>query len=356
MFKDLKVVELASVLAGPAVGMFFAELGARVIKIENEKTGGDVTRSWKLPTEPADRKNSAYFSSVNWGKEHFFKDLKNEDDIRWVLEQVKDADIVIANFKSGDDVKLGLDYDSLKQLNPKLIYGRITGFGDEDARPAFDVVLQAETGFMSMNGTPESGPLKMPLALIDVLAAHQLKEAVLLALLKREKTGEGSYVNVSLYQSAVASLINQASNFLMANHVPQRMGSLHPNIAPYGETFITADKRFVVLAVGSDAQFKKMCEVLGDPGIAMDHRYLSNAERVKHRSMLHRDLAPLFFRLDREEIMQLLLHAGVPAGAVLNMDEVFLNPLAQSMILASESEEGPALRVSTIAFDPQAVL
>ena len=185
-FKGLKVVELASVLAGPAVGMFFAELGADVLKIEHAGLGGDVTRSWKLSSEK-EESISAYFSAVNYHKKIVFKDLKNQEDNQWVKNQLLQADLVIANFKPGSAQKLGMDFDTLKKLNPRIIYGEITGFSGGVKRPAFDVVLQAETGFMSMNGTPESGPVKMPVALIDVLAAHQLKEGLLLALLKQKE-------------------------------------------------------------------------------------------------------------------------------------------------------------------------
>ena len=353
--KDLQIVELASVLAGPSVGMFFAELGATVIKIENKKTGGDVTRTWRLPSE-SEEGVSAYFSSVNWGKQHLFLDLNDPQDRAIAIAQIAKADIVISNYKEGDDIKLGMDYASLEKLNNKLIYGRISGFGPGDERPAFDVVLQAESGFMAMNGTPDSGPLKMPVALIDVLAAHQLKEALLLALIKRDKKGEGSYVNVSLYDSAVCSLMNQATNYLMAHHIPGRQGSLHPNIAPYGETFITNDKRFVVLAVGNDAQFKLLCNTLGDPMMPTLERYKTNPERVKNRKMLYDELAPLFYQYDRDSLMDLLIKNGIPAGAVRSMDEVFSDHRSQSLLLGEEVDGQMTIRVRSTAFDPNTVL
>ncbi|MBX7093376.1 MAG: CoA transferase [Flavobacteriales bacterium] len=356
MLSHLKIVELASVLAGPSVGMFFAELGAKVIKIENKKTGGDVTRSWKLPHEESDKTVSAYFSSVNYGKEYMQVDLQNEHDLKRIHELIAGSDMVIANFKAGDAEKYQLDYESLKKINPALIYGSITGFGENDARPAFDVVLQAESGFMSMNGTPDSGPLKMPVALIDVLAAHQLKEALLLALLKREKSGEGSSVSVSLYAAAVSSLINQATNYLMGNHIPQRQGSLHPNIAPYGETFITADKKFIVLAIGSDAQFKKLCDVLGDPSIAMKKMYKSNTARVENRKRLYSDLSPLFFQYHRSDLMKWFIEQQIPAGAVNSIDEVFAQSAAQSLLLRETIDGVETCRVSSLAFDPKRVL
>ena len=264
-FKDLKVVELAGVLAGPSVGLFFAELGAEVVKIENKKTGGDVTRSWKLPEEDKNSNTSAYFLSVNFLKKHLFLDLGKENDYKKCIAQIKNADVVIVNYKKGDDIKLKLNYVRLKKINPKLIYACINGFSDTDERVAYDLILQAESGFMSVNGTPESGPLKMPVALIDLIAAHLVKEAILLALLKRAKTKKGSAISVSLFDAAVSSLVNQATNWLIAKHLPQRTGSLHPNISPYGEIFQTKDNHSVTFAIGSDGQFKKLCLLLHIP-------------------------------------------------------------------------------------------
>ena len=246
MLENLKIVELASVLAGPAVGLFFAESGAEVVKIENQRTGGDVTRSWKLAKESKTTPVSAYFSSVNWGKKHLLLDYKDATDFEEVLNYIRQADVVIANFKAGDAEKFGLDYTALKAVNPQLIYGAITGFDHATDRVAYDVVLQAEAGYMFMNGQADGPPTKMPLALIDVLAAHQLKEGLLVALLERIQTGKGAYVEASLERTAIASLTNQASNWLMAQHLPQRIGSLHPNIAPYGETFLCADDKYLV--------------------------------------------------------------------------------------------------------------
>ena len=185
-------MELASVLAGPSVGQFFAELGAEVIKIENPATGGDVTRSWKSAGEDTDDR-SAYFCSCNWGKKSVLIDLGDAGHRQKFYKLVETADIVIASYKPGDAEKLKVDYDSLSKINPRLVYGQITGYGLSDDRVGYDAVIQAESGFMDMNGYPQSDPLKLPVALIDVLAAHQLKEALLVALLNREKTGSGNF-------------------------------------------------------------------------------------------------------------------------------------------------------------------
>jgi len=321
--KKIKVVELASVLAGPSVGLFFAELGAEVIKIENKRTGGDVTRSWKLPSENRNSKVSAYFLATNFFKKHLFLDLLNKNDHAKCIAHLKRADVVIVNYKKGDDKKLKLDHAGLRKINPGIIYVSIIGFSEEDERVAYDLILQAESGFMSMNGTPESGPLKMPVALIDLLAAHHAKEAILLALIKRNETGKGSRITVSLFDAAVASLANQATNWLVAGHIPARTGSLHPNIAPYGEIFKTKDKHLVTFAIGSDAQFRSLCRLLDIEEIASNKKYANNQSRVKNRKNL-------FVILNKEVSKKTLafLQKGtitnfIPFAKIRNLEEVF---------------------------------
>ena len=350
MFKDLKVIELAGVLAGPAVGMFFAELGAKVIKIENSKTGGDMTRKWKLPEEDPEASISAYFSAVNCYKNHIFKNLADPADRKEIHRMISDADIVITNFKKGSDVKYKMDYATLKALNPSLIYASIAGFASEEEKVAFDLVLQAETGFMYMNGTPDSGPVKMPVALIDLLAAHQLKEGILIALLQRTQSGDGAHVSVTLEESALASLANQACNYLMAGHIPQRMGSLHPNIAPYGEILTTRDGSEVVLAIGTDKQFRTFCRIIGLPGLAENPEFDQNRKRVKNRKKLKAILAGAVRKTDKAGLLKQCLENKVPIGEIKNMEQVMQSPVARKMIV-EEMEEGiPTRRLKTIAF------
>ena len=350
-FKELKVVELANVLAGPAVGMFFAELGADVIKIENKLTGGDVTRSWKLSVENKKSKSSAYFASVNWNKKSLFLDLNNEKEKQQVYELIKDADIIISNYKRGDDKKLGMDYSTIKKINPQLIYAHISGFGEKSNRTAYDLVLQAETGFMYMNGTPTSGPIKMPVAIIDLIAAHQLKEGVLLALIKRMKTGKGSKVTVSLFDSAIASLANQASNYLMANHNPQPIGSLHPNIAPYGEIFTTKDKKQIVLAIGSNKQFRRFCEILNIEEVALNNKFSTNQARVNNRKELFEIIRNKIMNMNSQKMMSEFINADVPAGIIKSIKEVFQNTKLSSLILSDgETEKQKKKRIKSIVF------
>jgi crotonobetainyl-CoA:carnitine CoA-transferase CaiB-like acyl-CoA transferase len=351
-FKDLKIIEFASVLAGPAVGMFFAELGAEVIKIENKPTGGDVTRSWRLPSESKETPYSAYFCSVNWQKKHFFLDLNDKNDIQTVLEWVKEADVVISNFKISSAKTMGVDYESLKKINPLLIYAQLTSFGEEDETPAFDIVLQAEAGFLYMTGEPEREPVRMPVALIDLLAAHQLKEAILIALWEKLKFGKGAYITTSLLESAVASLANQATNWLMAGHIPQPMGTKHPNIAPYGDIFYTQDKKPIVMAVGTEKQFLQLCNVLQIKDLATDIRFSKNAERVKNRNALNILLQKAFELYEQDFLLNAFRLHGVPAGKIRTMPEVFEHPKAQQMILEETMSDGKiSKRVKTVAFE-----
>ncbi len=346
-FQSLRVIELAGVLAGPAVGMFFAELGATVVKIENKTTGGDATRRWRVPEEDPQAAVSAYYCSVNWHKQVLMLDLQNTEGQQIAHNLIREADIVISNFKQSAAQRMRMDYAFLKTLNPKLIFGQITGFGGDDDTPAFDVVLQAEAGFLYMTGEPGRAPVKMPVALIDLLAAHQLKEGLLISLLHLYRTGKGSCITVSLFESAVASLANQATNWLMAGHIPQPMGTQHPNIAPYGDMLDTKDCKPIVLAVGTERQFENLCKTLKINPAA---DFFNNAYRVKHRAALLELLQPVFLQYNRDDLLALLRDAGVPAAAIRAMPEVFEHPLAQNMILEEILPDGQLTkRVKTVA-------
>lgn len=351
LFADLKVVELAGVLAGPAVGMFFAELGANVLKVENPSNNGDITRSWRLETEK-ENTQSAYYSSVNYNKTIIWADLKKDDDFEIVMNHIASADVVISNFKPSSAKQLGLDAIALRKKFPKLIYAQISGYGIDDETPAFDVVLQAEAGFMYINGEAGGVPLKMPIALIDVLAAHQLKEAILVALLQRSKTGLGATAHISLYNAALSSLANQATNYLMGGEVPQRMGSLHPNIAPYGETFYTIDGKAIVLAVGNDKQFELLCKCLNLALRDDSNLYKTNALRVQNRMELGKILAEAFSKFDSATLLKTLKNNNVPCGDIRSMDEVLENKTAQKLILSETLKDGQITkRMSTAVFD-----
>jgi crotonobetainyl-CoA:carnitine CoA-transferase CaiB-like acyl-CoA transferase len=351
-FQNLRVVELASVLAGPAVGMFFAELGAQVIKVENRQTGGDTTRHWKLPSEnPADPA-SAYFHSVNWGKRHAFLDLAQAAHRQQLAAWLEGADLVITNFKKGGAKRLGLDFAKLKKRNPRLIHASITAYGESDLRPGFDAAIQAETGWMHMNGDPNGPPAKLPVALMDLLAAHQLKEGILAALLRRERTGLGGEVTVSLFDAGVASLANQAANWLNLGHLPQRLGSRHPNIAPYGEVFDTSDDRSLIVSAGTEQQFRSLCQLLDASQIAEDERFATNALRLRHRDELASQLQAAFRRLPSATILERCEAASVPVAPIRNLQEVFDLPAARRLVLEEKTEAGQATkRVRTAVFD-----
>ncbi|MFQ3213982.1 MAG: crotonobetainyl-CoA:carnitine CoA-transferase CaiB-like acyl-CoA transferase [Marivirga sp.] len=344
IFNSLKVVELASVLAGPSVGQFFAELGAQVIKVENPLTRGDVTRGWTLSDELAEGGVSAYFSSVNAGKQSVSLDLKNTEDHANLLALIAAADLLVVSFKPGDAEKLGLSYEQLKDQYPQLIYAEITGYGMDNPKVGYDAVLQAETGFMYINGEPNGPSLKMPVALIDVLAAHQLKEAVLLAYIHRLKSEEGSKVSVSLFDAAVSSLSNQATNFLIAGKNPQKLGTEHPNIAPYGKLYHSADGEEIILAIGNDKQFRTLCAVLGISEIAESLDYKRNEKRVLNRVLLNQKLENAIGKWKSHELLKALVIVKVPAGKLNSVEEVFQLKETQELVLKNAKGEAVGLR------------
>jgi len=335
----LTVLELANVLAGPLVGQFCAELGAQVIKAEPPGLG-DPTRGWYLASESRESDVTAYFASANWGKSSIALDLGAEDGRTLAARLARAVDVVVVGYKPGDEVKFGLDYETLSAANPGLIYLQVTAYGADDPRPGFDAIIQAEAGFTHMNGEPDGGPVKMPVALMDLLAAHQLKEGLLLALLKKARTGEGSFIGTSLLGAATASLANQASNYLMAGVVPGRMGSEHPNIVPYGNIFLTRDGREFVVAVGTERQYRAFVAALGLSELGADERFASNADRVRNRQALNELLAARIRTLDAARIEAEMRARKVPFGFVNDMAAVFEQPAAS----AQRFEDGRGVR------------
>jgi crotonobetainyl-CoA:carnitine CoA-transferase CaiB-like acyl-CoA transferase len=346
---DLLVIELASVLAGPLAGSFMAELGARVVKIENSKIGGDVTRQWKHPSEDADSTISAYYASANIGKGILPLDLGNPDDYQKLVSLIEKADVVISNFQKVTAEKLNINHEKIISINPQIIFAQLSAYSYEDPRPGYDLIMQAETGFLSMTGIEDS-IAKMPVALIDVIAGHQIKEAILLGVITRMKTGKGSYFEISLYKSAISGLANQASNYLMNNHVPGPMGTLHPNIAPYGDIMVTNDEISVLLAVGSDKQFEKLVKTLNLADKLL-HTFNLNKDRVDRRKELNTYLMTACNKLSYQELSSKLTRAQIPFCRVTKMDKVFATPLAIEMIIKETIEGNQTSKVSNIAFD-----
>jgi crotonobetainyl-CoA:carnitine CoA-transferase CaiB-like acyl-CoA transferase len=328
-------------VTGPTVCQFLAELGATVVKVENSSTGGDVTRSWVLPSESAGESTgnvTAYFTCCNLGKKSIAVDVRNGAGLDCIQKLAAQADVVVASYKPGDAEKLELDQHTLRALNPGLVYASISGYGSEDPRAGYDAVIQAESGFQYMNGQPGTAPTKMPVALMDLLAAHQLKEAVLVALWDRDRhNGLGSHVEVSLLGAGVSALANQATGYLVAGKVPERMGSDHPSICPYGTIFAAADGKLLVLAVGANSQFHKLCAVLGVAHIASDDRFATNQNRVVHRTELLEVLAERMASPDvaatREALLAQLRAVAVPVGPVNDMEAVFEQPQAQELVV-----------------------
>ncbi|MFT5143753.1 MAG: crotonobetainyl-CoA:carnitine CoA-transferase CaiB-like acyl-CoA transferase [Rhodothermales bacterium] len=312
VLSGLLVVELASVLAGPSVGQFLAELGARVIKIENPRTGGDVTRSW----------TGDYFHCCNFGKESLTLDLGRplgKDALRQLVER---ADIVLSSFAPGADRRLGLGDDVLRAWNPAIIHAAISGYGPESERAGYDALIQAESGFMDMNGQEDGPPTKMPVALVDILAAHHVKEGILLALLRqRSGNGQGAFIQVSLMDAALSSLANQATGWFASGAVQGRHGSTHPNISPYGTLVETSDNVTLMLAIGNNRQFQRLCDLLDVPGLGADPRFASNAARVEHRDALERLLVDAFRTRSSPELLMDLQEAGVPVGPVRTLKD-----------------------------------
>ena len=350
IFSDLLVIELASVLAGPAVGMFFAELGARVIKIENQTTGGDVTRFWKVPGEDFSSPDSAYYHSVNWGKETVMMNLNEPDDYEQVKLWIQQADVVISNFRTSSAKKLKLSYEHISSWNPQIIYCSVSAYGEGDNRPGFDAMIQAETGWVFMNGPKGGPPVKLPVALMDILAAHQMKQGILIGLIHRMKKGVGSKVTVSLYDSAISALANQASNYLNLGVIAEPKGSEHPNIAPYGDIFYTSDNVPVMTAIGNEKQFQGLCEILGLHDLPDDPLFEKNTLRVVHREALNEKIAGGFKKISWHSLEEQAEQKNIPLASIKNLKRVFEEEMAQALILEEKKENRNSRRIKTAVF------
>lgn len=348
-FSGLKVLDISNILAGPLAASFFAELGATVVKVENKLTAGDATRTWKLPGEDPASPYSAYYFSANYGKEVVLLDLTNPADRQKAEEMIADSDVVISNFQKKVAQKLGLLPEETALKYPSLIFAQLSAYEFDDPRPGYDLVMQGETGWISMTGTDDSHLAKIPVAVIDIFASHQIKEAVLIALIKRAVTGKGSTIHVSLYKSGISGLANQASNYLMQGVVAKPIGTLHPNIAPYGDIFTSADGTDFLLAVGSDDQFKKLWKTLM-PGVAINPNFESNSGRVKNRKELCKALQQSFGSNPFVKIETLLGTINVPYCSILKMNDVFEDKLAKEMVLTQTKHDETGQSVSSIAF------
>jgi crotonobetainyl-CoA:carnitine CoA-transferase CaiB-like acyl-CoA transferase len=333
--QHIKVIELATVLAGPSVGQFLAELGADVLKIE--PAAGDVTRSWRLPNEQPDAGRSAYFCAANWGKQSAMMNLQLPHQQQQLHQLLATADILLMSFKPGDAAKFDLDPVLLLQRYPRLIVGEISGYGAQDTRVGYDAILQAEAGFTYLNGNDQHDFHKMPVALVDVLAAHQLKQGILLALLQRSQTGCGRHVHVALLDAAISALANQATNYLVGHQIPQPMGSEHPNIVPYGSIYRCVDGVAIVLAVGTDKQFAALCDLLALP---IKPQWQSNVQRVQLRAEVNAALQVAIQKLDSTSFLAHCARLNIPCGKVNQMDAVMALAKERGLLLQNDSLQG----------------
>jgi len=348
----LKVIELASVLAGPLAGTFLLELGAEVIKVEHPRSGGDVTRQWRAQGE-SPLGVSAYYAAANGPKKVVFLDLSVEDDRAALDEWLKGADILLQNFKASSLDRLGLAPSQIAKKHPGLIHLHLQGFLHEPDRPGYDMVVQAETGLMALNGEPGRSPFRMPVAMMDILAAHQLRSAALLALWEREKDNMGSYVQVWLDASGLSALVNRGTEHLVAGSEPQALGPAHPQIAPYGESFACACGSRIVLAVGNDRQFQALCGAIQRPGLAEDARFSTNPSRVRNRKELAKVLAQALALIDGADLLELGRLRGIPMGRLNSVSEALLHPTGKAMT-AEFSMEGQTVRhMRQVAFHIQ---
>ncbi len=328
----IKVLDLSRVLAGPWASQTLADLGADVIKVERPGVGDD-TRSWGPPwhTNAQGEQLSAYFIAANRGKRSVTIDMATTEGQALVRDLAQRSDILIENFKVGDMQRRGLDYGSLQALNPQLIYCSITGFGQTGPykeRPGYDFMIQGMSGLMSITGEPEAksndGPQKVGVAVADVLTGLYATIAILAAVQERQRSGLGQSIDMSLFDVMAASLANQASNYLVSGVAPDRLGNSHPNVVPY-QTFATLDG-YIIVAVGNDSQFRKLCAAIGKPNLGEDPLYLSNALRVAHRESLVVEIQASMVNQSMDQWLEILESAGVPCGPINTIDRLFSDP------------------------------
>ncbi|MDQ7030279.1 MAG: CoA transferase [Ardenticatenia bacterium] len=327
----IRVLDLSRVLAGPFCTMLLADYGADVIKIEAPGRGDD-TRHWGPPWAGGE---SAYFLAVNRNKRSLTLNLKHERGRRILYELVTRSDVLIENFKVGTTRRLGIDYDSLRELNPGLIYCSITGYGQTGPyrkRPGYDFVIQAEGGIMSITGPADGEPHKVGVAIVDITAGLFAATAILAALHHRERTGEGQFIDIGLLDAQVGWLANVAQNYLVSGTVPRRYGNAHPNIVPY-EVFPTADG-YVAVGIGNDRQYRRFCEVVGRMDLWEDERFQTNPGRVEHREELIPRLRELFRSRPTAAWLELLHAANIPAAPINTVAQVLNDPhvLARGMV------------------------
>lgn len=360
----IRVLELARILAGPWCGQLLADLGADVVKVERHGAGDD-TRHWGPPFVQGaggDTLGAAYFHACNRGKRCIAADFETQDGRALVQRLAAHADVLIENFKVGGLARYGLDHASLKAANPRLVYCSITGFGQDGPyaqRAGYDFLIQGMGGAMHLTGQPDGPPSKSGLAIADIFTGLYAANAIQAALLRRAQTGEGALIDCALLDSQVAVLGYQALNYFVSGREPRRLGNSHPNIVPY-DIFPVADGD-IIIAAGNDSQFRKLCGVLGVPDLGQDAEFALSRDRVRNRGRLTGLLHDLTRRWTRAELLPKLDAAGVPAGPINSVGDVFADPQVQArgMRLTLDNPQAsdgatPGLR-SAIVMDGQAM-
>ena len=353
----LRVLDMSRILAGPWCGQTFADLGAEVIKVERPGAGDD-TRGWGPPfmvdVDGNETNTAAYFLSANRGKKSVTVDITKPEGQDIIRKLVAECDILLENYKVGGLSKYGLDYESLSEINPGLVYCSITGFGQTgpySSRAGYDFLIQAMGGLMSVTGEAESkpggGPQKIGVALSDILTGLYTVIGALSALAYRDKTGRGQHVDMALLDVTVASMANQAMNYLVTGKSPTTMGNAHPNIVPY-EAYKAAD-HYIILAVGNDAQFRRFCEVAGRVDLADDDSYATNRNRVGNRDVLGPILNDIIAAKPRTFWLEELEKVGVPCGPINNLEQVFDDPHIQARGVRQEVNHPTAGPLPTVA-------
>ena len=339
---NCRVLDLSRVLAGPLCAMQLADFGATVIKVENPD-GGDETRHWGPPFNERSGL-SAYFETANRGKKSAAINFSKPEGAKAVRRLAQNADVLVENYRPGGLKKYGLDYDSIHAINPGLVYCSITGYGQTgewSERPGYDFIIQGESGLMALGGETDGTPAKTGVAVCDVWAGLHASQAILAALLRRANTGKGAHIDISLFDCAVATLVNVAQSALCAGRRAKRYGNHHPQIVPYGD-FFASDESFN-LAAGNDRQFAAVCAIIGREEWASDKRFCDNPSRVKNREELIPMLNAEFGREKAEHWLRLFHRDNVPAGRTLNVYDALNTPHALSRGLWKEGEAGKML-------------
>ena len=348
-----RVLDLSRILAGPWASQMLADLGAEVIKIERPGSGDD-TRGWGPPYMPDQSGNAtseaAYFHAANRGKQSVCIDMSQPAGQQLIQQLAAHCDVFIENFKVGGLKKYNLDYTSMQRINPGLVYCSITGFGQSGPyaeRAGYDFMIQAMGGMMSVTGEADGQPMKIGVALADVLTGLYAANAIQAALIHQQKTGAGQYIDMALLDVQVATLANQAMNFLASGESPKRRGNSHPNIVPY-QALQTADGH-IILAIGNDAQFERFCELAGRDELAADERFRNNSGRVRFRDVLVPQVAAIMLQRSSADWLVALNAEGIPCGPINDIGQVFADPQVQHRGLQLELDHPAAGKVASVA-------